>query len=319
MNRYLTFILIGTLLMCFGCESHKIQNPTSILLMDVKSTNCSLANGYLKYENDTIRVVYVFWEEKGIMGLLIHNKLSKPLYIDWRKCSFITGTIKHDYWEGTTIIKQASESQGTTAVEMAGQSKGKSESNSFENPFGNSVYSTWSNLFSSKTYSTSYGFNSTTTQIIKPERVTFIPPATTICNYQFELKSNYFFFDKYNSRDTIVYTPKVLHNQLKEVKGMGDNYWKLSDSTVYEPNTEKIYYKTYDSKSSPISFRSFITYSTDENFSKEAYVNSNFYVAEITKISKAIYKSRTYATIGENENYNIWASPNSFFLWQYNE
>jgi len=301
MNRYFTFIVIGALLICFGCESHKIQNPTSILLMGVKSTNCSLANGYLKYENDTIQVFYIFWAEKGTMGLFIHNKLNKPLYVDWKKCSFITGTIKHDYWEETTTIKTTGDS--------------------YSNSYANTDYSIWKNLFYKNTSSSTYGFNSSTTQITKPERITFIPPGTTIYDTRYILSQDDIITKDYYSKDTLVYNLKIIKSQINNVQinVKGRVYYLAEDSIAYEPNSEKIYYKTYDSITSPIAFRSFVTYSTDEKFSSEAYVNSNFYVAQITKLSETIYKSRTFDTIGEKEGYNIWASPNSFYLWQYNE
>ncbi len=85
------FLLFGCL--WSGCMPSSIQQ-TNVLLMDVRSTNCPKIGQYFEYENDTISVTYSFWEMNGTIEMLIRNKLNQPIYIDWKKCSFITGETK---------------------------------------------------------------------------------------------------------------------------------------------------------------------------------------------------------------------------------
>ena len=83
---------------------------------DVQSPQCKIVDGILQYQNDTIQIGYVFWAEGGVLGIYIHNNLDKPLYIDWRKCSFITGLIKHDYWNDNVTVEQKGNVSGSSTA-----------------------------------------------------------------------------------------------------------------------------------------------------------------------------------------------------------
>lgn len=54
---------------------------------------------YWVFENDTIRIVYNFWNLEGQMTFAIFNKHNKPIYIDWKKCSYVMNGTKNDYYE----------------------------------------------------------------------------------------------------------------------------------------------------------------------------------------------------------------------------
>lgn len=68
------------------------------LLIDTQSNDTKIENKHYCYENDTIKIVYDFWNKQGVMGFTITNKLKTPLYIDWKKSSFLLGSNKLDYW-----------------------------------------------------------------------------------------------------------------------------------------------------------------------------------------------------------------------------
>ncbi len=59
--------------------------------------------GNYTFENDTLKITYSLWKEKGIMAFSIYNKLSKPIYVDWKKCSFIDNSVKLNYWSEEII------------------------------------------------------------------------------------------------------------------------------------------------------------------------------------------------------------------------
>ena len=50
------------------------------------------------YDNDTLRLSYQFFAERGLIHFTVENKWNKPLYIDWKRSSFIIGQNKLDYW-----------------------------------------------------------------------------------------------------------------------------------------------------------------------------------------------------------------------------
>jgi hypothetical protein len=72
---------------------------------------------------------------------------------------------------------------------------------------------------------------------------------------------------------------------------------------------------TFDANNSPINFRSFITYSTDEKFSTEKYLDSKFYVSHVLELPEPAFNCQPDIThVSQNEN-NMWASPNRFYIF----
>ncbi|CAN5387242.1 hypothetical protein BH09BAC1_BH09BAC1_10260 [soil metagenome] len=56
------------------------------------------------YQNDSIAIIYSFWAEKGVLAFGIYNKLDRPIYFDWKKCSFVSNDIKLNYWDGKSTV-----------------------------------------------------------------------------------------------------------------------------------------------------------------------------------------------------------------------
>jgi len=98
-------------------------------------------DNYYVYENDTIKVVYYFWDNCGIMSFIVENKSNKPIYIDWKRSSYIFNGGKYDYYEEGSVTD-----------------------------FVNSG-STYNGAFGIK-----YGNSTTVSTSIKTERVMFLPP-----------------------------------------------------------------------------------------------------------------------------------------------
>jgi len=94
-------------------------SPTHICI--TKSDSDITKDSVYVYENDTIRITYDFWQPKNQMKLSIYNKLSTPLFIDWKNSSFIVNDNAHPYWQDLTS------SQGAYAGDhLTGRSKGVS-------------------------------------------------------------------------------------------------------------------------------------------------------------------------------------------------
>lgn len=78
-----------------------------VQVFDTNSINSKIENDCYIFENDTLKILYSFWSEKGLMIFSIYNKLEKPLYVDWKKSSYIDNSNKLNYWVDEEISKSA--------------------------------------------------------------------------------------------------------------------------------------------------------------------------------------------------------------------
>lgn len=82
-------ILIGFLI--HGCKSY-------VQVLGTSAPKVKVEDGLYVLENDSLKITYNFWTQRGLMSFAIYNKLDKPLYIDWKKSSYINNSVKLDYW-----------------------------------------------------------------------------------------------------------------------------------------------------------------------------------------------------------------------------
>jgi hypothetical protein len=57
------------------------------------------------FENDTVKIIYDFWDEEGAMRYAIENKLDKPITIDWSKSHLVYRGENLPYWTNTEMVK----------------------------------------------------------------------------------------------------------------------------------------------------------------------------------------------------------------------
>ncbi|NJK94029.1 MAG: hypothetical protein HC905_03055 [Bacteroidales bacterium] len=55
-------------------------------------------------ENDTFKVQYSFWGEDCPITIQINNKLSEPLYIDWKKSAIVHNDQRICLWEDLSVL-----------------------------------------------------------------------------------------------------------------------------------------------------------------------------------------------------------------------
>ena len=103
------------------------------------------------FENDTVRIMYSFWAPHGKLSFSIYNKLSTPIYVDWKKSSCVYNNQKLDYWKDVAVSRESASSQS-------------------ESYFG-------------KLYGLYYNTGTT----IRPEQITFIAPKSIIQKDQYLL------------------------------------------------------------------------------------------------------------------------------------
>jgi len=142
---------IGIIVLFFyGCKSY-------VQVFDTSSTNTKVEDELYVFENDSLKISYSFWAEKGLMTFSIFNKLEKPLYIDWKKSSYIDNSVKLNYWVDEEMSK---------SLEYYGGYY-------YDGPLLKPGYAI--------NYSSGVSISST----IKIERITFIPPSSNYYRSQF--------------------------------------------------------------------------------------------------------------------------------------
>lgn len=150
MDRYLVGLICCVL--CLGCKSYVQVYETSSELERI--------DDFYTFENDTVRIVYSFWSNRGVVSFSILNKQDVPLYIDWKKSSYIDKSLKLDYWADEEAISSQSDyklyayrGSRTTPWYYSGMIQG-----------------------------------STSTSKVKIERITFIPPKSVYVKSDFHIK-----------------------------------------------------------------------------------------------------------------------------------
>ncbi len=138
-----------------------------IQVFETNTSNTKNIDSCYTYEDDTVKITYSFWTNKGIMNFEIYNKLNIPFYVDWKNSSLIINDIKLNYWEDVT------------------------NSNTMSN------YSTY--YYKGQTLVTTNGVSLSRTS--KPERITFIPPKSKYgCSNYYLFPFKYFEMKKYESK-----------------------------------------------------------------------------------------------------------------------
>ena len=117
-------------------------------------SNISVKDYSYFFENDTVKIEYTFWSEHGVLDFTVFNKLSVPLYVDWKKSALVRNSIKLDYFidEETMVSSTA---------------------------YNSYLFGKWN----------SWGTGKSNTVAVKshPERISFIAPKSSIERNQFML------------------------------------------------------------------------------------------------------------------------------------
>lgn len=175
----------------------------------------------LVLDNDTLTIRYNFASERGQMHLTLINKLNQPLYVDWKRSSFIIGQDKVDYW------------QDVADVNLTGSS--------YSNRYGR------------------YSIGNLSGVISKENQVGFIPPQTKLEKRQFV----------------------VLPDGTVRLKGT----FKTEEEKANWVNSKKpvkvSVYSYEDADQSPLTFRNYLTLSTDKDFKTEFHIDTKFWASDV--------------------------------------
>ncbi len=128
-------------------------------------------------------------------------------------------------------------------------------------------------------------------QSVKPERITFLAPKSSITRIQYNL-----FFLPPNA--------------------IGKSALKSTLKNPYTKTIVPVKYEEFTNQTTPFTFRNFVTISTTESFNKEIYIDNEFFLYRIYKV-KRNYFEPVFAFNPESkkkENVNILADSKRFFI-----
>ncbi|MFZ1686727.1 MAG: hypothetical protein WAU70_04870 [Flavobacteriales bacterium] len=157
-------VVAVALLLNVGCATERIQ------VFNTDAMPKSLAPEQWVFEADSVVVSYSFYASQGVMAFSVYNTSSRPLYIDWKRSSFIHNGAKYDYW----VDELVSESNSTIAMQSVGLQTfdwGWTRPMRITSTLGNASVATTS--FSKRA-----------------ERVAFIPPRSYLDQAKFKLHPN---------------------------------------------------------------------------------------------------------------------------------
>ena len=282
MNIKLIFLSLFILLT--GCSKSFIQ------IFDISTTNTQPKNKFFIYENDTVKITYSFWAQKGVLFFSVFNKQEKPLYIDWKNSSFIVNSNKFNYWndelesiyQSTTISNTLKNSKMSSYYQGSGNYQGsyfvpssfnKSVVVSEKGQYNGSANTETNFSSSSLTLSETNAYNYT----FKPERLTFIPPRSYYYRSQFHLLPT----DNF-----------ILNLTCKsEIKERNDNVKK--QTTIYN--------ESFNFDNSPLVFRNYLAFSFSENTQQFFYLDNEFFLTSVTEME---YRHHRGKIKGLDENGN---------------
>lgn len=93
---------------------------SNVKVAQVSSEKVNPTNDGFVFENDTVKITYRFWANRGKMEYDVFNKTAAPLYVDWKTSAFIPNSKMVSYWRDETNTDAAtvgiwSRNVGTTA------------------------------------------------------------------------------------------------------------------------------------------------------------------------------------------------------------
>ncbi|WP_245859469.1 hypothetical protein [Spirosoma aerolatum] len=228
--------------------------PT-IQVVTLRGSNVSPSQEGLAMDNDTLTLRYNFASERGLMQLSIVNKLNKPLYVDWKRSSFIIGQDKVDYWSDVSD------------VHLSGSASRYSR-------YASSVY-----------------LGGT---IKKQEPIAFIPPQTKLEKKQFVVVP----------QGSVRLTGP---STIEQEKAKWTDRKKPVDIVNY----------AYSADQSPLTFRNYLTLSTDKDFKTEFTIDTKFWASDVKVLPRDQILTQQTSTTYDGRGYYIPAvfkQPDAFYV-----
>lgn len=220
-NRINVFVFFFLTVLLSSCAKQYIQ------LFTTSSEDANLKNEYFVFENDTVKITYQFWGNRGILSFELYNKLDKPIYIDWKNSSYIFNDAKMNYWIDEELTKTV----------------------------GTYVGFSYSGPLILPDFAIHSGVQESNSVSVKPERITFIPPKSKIYKSSFYI-SSYLTYSVDSSKAKVSIVPRR-DKPKKKTKIFEENF-SLNNSPMVFRNYIAIMFsessKDFDDESKKYSF-----------------------------------------------------------------
>lgn len=227
----------------------------NVQVVTLRGSNVTPAQEGLVLDNDTLTLRYNFASERGLMQLSLLNKLNKPLYVDWKRSSFIIGQDKVDYWSDVSDVN------------LTGSAPRY-------NRYASPVY-----------------LGGT---ITKQDPIAFIPPQTRLEKKQF-----------------VVVPQGSVHLTGSSITEQEKAKWtdrkKPVDIVTY----------AYSADQSPLTFRNYLTLSTDKDFKTEFTIDTKFWASDVKVLPRDQILTQQSTSNYDGRGYYIPAifkQPDAFYV-----
>lgn len=262
MNK-LAFLILTLCIVFGGCSSIKNYQvlhvaPTDATIKKAKTEDPFVFDGAVyTWENETVRIDYYFWVEKGACRYRIFNKTAKGVYVDWKESALVKNNVKNEYWNDEELLRARTSNYVMTSKVAA--------------------------------------IGTVSSEMIKPEMVTFIPPrcavyAPVFAKYEHPLTNGHFKLENYSDVDI-----------------------ERGEATV----SGKIKVQKYERLRSPIVFRNYLTFSETKDFKTSFVVDNEFYVDEIKQMNSSQFNGRSATINGVYQYAFPYKAPDAFYLSAY--
>jgi len=225
--------------LCIGLVSLGFLSGCSVY-QHVSLESNMVQNDKLEYliENDSTTIVYSFDGQNGPIHIRLSNKSDKPLYVDWRKSALITNGQSVSLWRDEAKI-----SASATEYNVIPENEIVNSNSSIEG------------------------------SIVRKDKVTFIPPHSSILVNSYFLQSKFFATPDKKSERVMLST---------------------TEGTV---NARKF---SFSKEDSPLKFRIFLSISGDESFRNPVQFDNSFWVSDYFLTSAS---PRSLSVISGNQFY----------------
>ncbi|GAB4038798.1 hypothetical protein GCM10028809_58080 [Spirosoma gilvum] len=227
----------------------------NVQVVTLRGSNVSPSQEGLVLDNDTLTLRYNFASERGLMHLTVLNKLNKPLYVDWKRSSFIIGQDKVDYWSDVSDVN------------LTGSASRYSR-------YASPVYLSGT--------------------ISKQDPIAFIPPQTRLEKKQFI----------------------VVPQGSVRLTGPSTTEQEKAKWTDRKKPVDIINY-AYSVDQSPLTFRNYLTLSTDKDFKTEFTIDTKFWASGVKVLPRDQILSQQSTSSYDGRGYYIPADfkqPDAFYV-----
>jgi len=95
-----------SVILCFQLTAQNVKKASNYVQVFELASELPNVNNKYTFENDTLKITYYFWGERGIVQIGIKNKLNAPIYINWEKSFYKNNLQTLSYFPEGVVTKE---------------------------------------------------------------------------------------------------------------------------------------------------------------------------------------------------------------------